>query len=88
VLDRVNTTESVKNTLLSGVKSLKFRFMGIQNQFYDNWPTPVPTPPNPNLPPLILPRGIEAIITLNSWGTLTRVFTVGGVGFVAPPQQQ
>jgi general secretion pathway protein J len=89
VLDRANTTQSAKNTLLTGVKSLKFRFVGIQNQFYDNWPTPTPPSPplTPAIPPLILPRGVEAIVTLDKWGTLSRVFTVGGVGFVAQTQQ-
>jgi general secretion pathway protein J len=87
VLDRANTTQSAKNTLLSGVKSLKFRFMGLQNQFYDYWPTPLPMPPDPNVIVPILPRGIEAIITFETGGTLTRVFTTGGVGFVKPPSQ-
>lgn len=81
VLDRVNTTQPVQRPLLTGVTSLKFRFMGLQNQFYDNWPPPAP--PNTKTPPLVFPRGIEVTLTLPSWGTLTRIFAVPGVGFGA-----
>ncbi len=75
VLDALLSTQTVKRELLTGVKSVQFRYMDVARQWRDQWPPPgLAGDPNVNL--RARPVAIEVTIELDDWGKVRRVFEV------------
>jgi general secretion pathway protein J len=75
VLDALLSTQTVKREMLTGVKSVTFRYMDVSRQWRDQWPPPgLAGDPNVNL--RSRPIAVEVTIDLDDWGKLRRVFEV------------
>jgi general secretion pathway protein J len=75
VLDALLSTQSVKRELLTGVKSVQFRYMDVNRQWKDQWPAAgLAGDPNVNL--RSRPVAVEVTIELDDWGKVRRVFEV------------
>jgi general secretion pathway protein J len=75
VLDYLLSTQPVKRELLTGVKSVTFRYMDVSRQWRDAWPPPgLAGDPNVNL--RARPIAIEVTLDLDDWGKLKRVFEI------------
>lgn len=73
VLDRTLSNEPVAVTLLDGVESLEFRFMGENGEFSAQWP------PETRPGPLGLrhrPRAVEIVLTLVNEGEIRRLIEI------------
>jgi general secretion pathway protein J len=75
VLDALLSTQTVKRELLTGVKSVQFRYMDVNRQWKDQWPVPgIAGDPNQAL--RSRPVAVEVTIELDDWGKIRRVFEV------------
>lgn len=75
VLDALLSTQTVKRELLTGVKSVQFRYMDVSRQWRDQWP-PSGLAGDPNVNLRSRPVAVEVTIDLDDWGKLRRVFEV------------
>lgn len=75
VLDRTFTVEPVREKLLTGVKSLKFRVMDGSRAWLDQWPEAQSDDP---AEARLRPAAVEVTIELEDWGTIRRLVEVPG----------
>jgi general secretion pathway protein J len=75
VLDRTQTSEPVRVKLLTGVRSVAFRFLSPSQEWVDRWPQPGG---NPLEQERLRPAAVEVIIDLEDWGQIRRVIEVAG----------
>jgi general secretion pathway protein J len=76
VLDRTQATEPVRLRLLSGVRSVTFRFMNQSRQWVDRWPQPEGVTPAGQ--ERTRPAAVEVTLELEDWGVITRIVEVSG----------
>ena len=75
VLDYLLSTQPVKRELLTGVKSVTFRYMDVSRQWRDVWP-PQALAGDPNVNLRARPIAVEVTLDLDDWGKLKRVFEI------------
>jgi general secretion pathway protein J len=75
VLDSLLSTQTVKRELVTGVRSVTFRYMDVSRQWRDQWP-PQGLAGDPNVNLRARPIAVEVTIELDDWGKLRRVFEV------------
>ena len=83
VLDRTQTSVPVRVKLLTGVRSVSFRYMDGNRAWSDNWPeqqqgganATVGTTPDTSR---LRPAAVEFVIELQDWGKIRRVVEVPG----------
>jgi general secretion pathway protein J len=75
VLDRTIAVEAVQRKLLTGVRSVTFRFMDSARNWQDRWPA-VQTPDLAGA--RLRPAAVEVVIELEDWGEIRRLFEVPG----------
>ena len=75
VLDSLLSTQTVKRELITGVKSVTFRYMDVSRQWRDQWP-PQGLAGDPNVNLRSRPVAVEVTIDLDDWGKLKRLFEV------------
>lgn len=75
-LDRTMTVEPVRQRLLSGVRSVRFRFMTAERAWAERWPA------NEGAPTADVersrPAAVEVVLDLEDWGEIRRVVEVSG----------
>ena len=76
VLDRTQASEPVREKLLTGVHTIKFRFMNASRNWVDRWPQSGATGTADG--ERLRPAAIEVVIDLDDWGTIRRVIEVAG----------
>jgi len=76
VLDRTQATVPVQVKLLTGVRSVKFRFMNQTREWVLRWPVSGPTPSADG--DRSRPAAVEFVIDLEDWGEIRRVVEVPG----------
>lgn len=76
VLDRTQASEPVREKLLTGVHTIKFRFMNAGRTWVDRWPQSgaAGTADGERQ----RPAAVEIVIDLDDWGTVRRVVEVAG----------
>lgn len=75
VLDRTIAVEPVKRRLLTGVRTVTFRFMDMNRNWVDRWPdAQVPGPAGARS----RPAAVEVVIELEDWGEVRRLLEVPG----------
>lgn len=74
-LDRTQSSEPVRLRLLSGVRSVTFRFLAPSQQWVDRWPQPGG---NPVEQERLRPAAVEVTLELEDWGTIKRLVEVAG----------
>jgi general secretion pathway protein J len=75
VLDRTQVSEPVRVRLLSGVRSVRFRFMSPSLEWVERWPQ---LGGNPLEQERLRPAAIEVTLDLEDWGEIRRVVEVAG----------
>lgn len=75
VLDALLSTQTIKRDLVTGVKSVTFRYMDVSRQWRDQWP-PQGLPGDPNVNLRARPIAVEVTVELDDYGKLRRVFEV------------
>jgi general secretion pathway protein J len=75
VLDRTQTSEPVRVRLLSGVRTVTFRFLSPSREWIDRWPQPGG---NPAEQERARPAAVEVTLELEDWGQIRRVVEVAG----------
>jgi general secretion pathway protein J len=75
VLDRTPSVEPTREKLLTGVKSVTFRFMDAGRNWLDHWPE-AQTADQTTI--RLRPAAVEITIDLEDWGTIRRVVEVPG----------
>ncbi len=75
VLDRTQASEPVRVRLLSGVRSVTFRFLAPSQEWVDRWPEPGG---NPLQQQRLRPGAVEVTLDLEDWGQIRRVIEVAG----------
>lgn len=75
VLDALLSTVPVRRELLSGVRSITFRYMDVSRQWRDQWP-PQGLPGIPNMHLRMRPIAVEVTLDLEDWGKIKRIFEV------------
>lgn len=75
VLDALLSTQTIKRELLTGVRSVQFRYMDVTRQWRDQWP-PRALAGDPNVNLRSRPIAVEVTIDLDDWGKVRRVFEV------------
>ena len=80
VLDRTQTTDPVRAKLLTGVRSIKFRFMTPTRDWSDTWPLVTVNTTGPTTADQVRmrPAAVEFVIVLEDWGEIRRVVEVSG----------
>jgi general secretion pathway protein J len=83
VLDAIQSTEAVRRELLTGVRSVKLRFMESGGTWLEEWPSAVATAAAASLatPDQRLryrPIAVEVALELEDLGRITRLIEVGG----------
>ncbi|NJD31934.1 MAG: type II secretion system protein GspJ [Gammaproteobacteria bacterium] len=77
MLDRTIATEPTRRKLLTGVRSVTFRFMDASRNWVESWPdTSQGAQGTPD--PRARPAAIEVNIDLEDWGRIRRVIEVPG----------
>jgi general secretion pathway protein J len=75
VLDSLLATQPIRREMLTGVRSVTFRYMDVTRQWRDQWPPPgLAGDPDINL--RTRPIAVEVTIDLDDWGKVKRVFEV------------
>jgi len=74
VLDPLLATEPVRRDLLTGVRSVRFRYMDVARQWRDQWPAQGVGDPRVQL--RSRPVAVEVTLELEDWGKITRIFEV------------
>jgi general secretion pathway protein J len=75
VLDRTLAVEPAREKLLTGVKSVTFRFMDGSRSWLDRWPE---TQTADQAEGRLRPAAVEVTIELEDWGTIRRLVEVPG----------
>jgi len=75
VLDRTQTSEPVRVKLLTGVRSVTFRFLSPSQEWVDRWPQ---LGGNPLDQERLRPAAVEVTLDLEDWGEIRRVIEVAG----------
>jgi general secretion pathway protein J len=75
VLDRTQTSEPVRVRLLSGIRSVTFRFLAPSREWVDRWPQPGG---NPLEQQRLRPAAVEVTLELEDWGVIKRIIEVAG----------
>lgn len=75
VLDSLLSTLMVKRQLLTGVRSVTFRYMDEARQWRPEWP-PAPVPGAQLVNLRIRPIAVEVTLELDDFGKITRIFEV------------
>ena len=75
VLDRTQTSEPVRVKLLTGVRSVAFRFLSPSQEWVERWPESSGTTPDEDR---LRPAAIEVVLELDDWGEIRRVIEVAG----------
>lgn len=83
VLDRTAKTLPNDRILIKHVTALRFRYIGLNNQYFISWPPDFSTVDNTNKAlnsqqESSLPRAVEMTMTIAHWGELSRVFIIPG----------
>jgi general secretion pathway protein J len=73
VLDRLLEEEPVETELVDGVTELRFRFLGADGEWVEQWPA-ADTAAEPRL----IPRAVEITLELDDWGEIIRIVEVAG----------
>ena len=74
-LDRTIAVEPVRRKLLTGVRSVTFRFLDPSRSWVDRWPeTQTPDAASARL----RPAAVEVVIELEDWGEVRRLLEVPG----------
>jgi general secretion pathway protein J len=76
VLDRTLADEPTRRRLLTGVRSVTFRFMDASRNWVDRWPATDAGAQPPNV--RVRPAAIEVTIELEDWGQIRRLVEVPG----------
>jgi len=75
VLDRTQTSEPVRVKLLTGVRSVAFRFLSPSQEWVERWPQ---LGGNPLDQERLRPAAVEITLDLEDWGEIRRVIEVSG----------
>lgn len=75
VLDSLLSTQTIKRELLTGVKTMTFRYMDVSRQWREQWP-PQGLAGDPNVNLRARPIAVEVTIELDDYGKLKRIFEV------------
>jgi len=75
VLDALLSTTTIRRELLTGVKSVRFRYMDVGRQWRDQWP-PQTAVGGAAAAVRLRPVAIEVTIELDDWGKIMRIFEV------------
>ncbi len=79
VLDPTLTNTTEKQNLLTGVKTLTFRFMDVSRQWQTQWPpTAVAGATGQESALRMRPIAVEITLETDDWGKLTRIIEVAG----------
>jgi general secretion pathway protein J len=78
VADPLLSVERQKRKLLTGVKSVTFKYMDPTRNWRDVWPPQSAVQNGPQGNPRIRPIAVEVTIELDDWGKIRRVFEVPG----------
>ncbi len=71
-LDRSQATEAIRGRLCGQIETLEFSFLDVDGRWHAQWP-PLDSTANQDLP-----SAIEAILTLEDWGEVNRIFALAG----------
>jgi len=77
-LDAAPNTKPSTRVLLNHVTALTMRVLDAKQLWQIQWPEMIPAPQQQRQPDL--PVAVEYDITIEHWGTITRLFTLSGVG--------
>jgi general secretion pathway protein J len=77
VLDRTQATEPVRVRLLTGVRSVRFRFMSSSREWSERWPAAGSGPVDAESA-RARPLAVEVVVELEDWGEIRRVMEVPG----------
>jgi general secretion pathway protein J len=76
VLDATLANQTTKRDLLTGVRSVTFRYLNQAHQWVDHWPEP-PAPANdPEAAQRSRPFAVELTLELEDWGRIVRLFEI------------
>jgi general secretion pathway protein J len=75
VLDRTLTAEPVRLKLLGNVRTVRFRYLGLDRSWVERWP---PGQGGAADAQRVRPAAVEVIIELEDWGEIRRVVEVAG----------
>jgi general secretion pathway protein J len=74
-LDAMQGTQPVIQDLVSGVKTIQFRYLDANQNWQSQWPPPsIPAPENL----AVRPVAVEVTVELKDWGTIRRLIEVAG----------
>lgn len=76
MLDAVSTAPSRSQTLIQGVRSLRFRYLDDGRNWRDVWPVPQAGALSPARMLRWRPRAVEVTIDLEDWGRVVRIIEV------------
>lgn len=76
VLDRVQSTNASRRVLMSGVRSLDFRYLDDRGEWQRDWPTPLLTGETEESAHRRRPRAIEFTLTTEAHGVIRRIVEV------------
>lgn len=74
-LDTVQGTNPVVQDLLSGVKTIQFRYLDANQTWQNAWPPPTAQPPDSLR---VRPIAVEVTIEFKDWGRIRRLIEVAG----------
>jgi general secretion pathway protein J len=75
VLDRTLSVEPTRQKLLTGVRSVRFRFMNANREWVERWPVAAA---GGTVDERARPAAVEIVIDLEDWGEIRRVIEVAG----------
>lgn len=75
VLDRTLAVEPTRQRLLTGVRSVRFRFMNANREWVERWPVAAA---GGTVDERARPAAVEIVIDLEDWGEIRRVIEVAG----------
>jgi general secretion pathway protein J len=78
-LDQVSNTPTQQRDLFAPVTELKFKYLDNHSKLHNSWPPP--DQPNASA----LPRGIQIIFTLPTWGEISQFYIISGQSLDALP---
>ena len=74
-LDRTLSLQPVRQKLLGGVRSVRFRYMAADRSWVERWPAGEGTNADADR---LRPAAVEVILELEDWGEIRRVIEVAG----------
>jgi general secretion pathway protein J len=78
VLDRTQAAEPVRVKLLTGIRSVTFRFMTPSREWSEQWPAGRTVGPTTSDAERARPAAVEVTLELEDWGEITRLIEVPG----------